>query len=120
MLETVVKQNASRLHLAVGFRPLVEMPRQFRHAGRLPMELFGEESWSLGVRELSTDLLNAEDMIRLVDELASKEDLKECDERGGTSFEFKYGTEFPFHARLTKQGKNYSLSIMPIKFAKKF
>ena len=72
LLDVVVKQDASDLHLSVGRPPTVRM------SGRL--------------RNLATKTLDPEDMMQLMKSITPEKNQQELQEMGGTDFGFAFGT----------------------------
>jgi twitching motility protein PilT len=83
LLETVVTEKVSDLHLTVGQPPVV------RSGGRM-------------VR-LETRTLTAEDTTNLMKSITPERNQQELQERGGTDFGFAYGTKARFRVAVFKQ-----------------
>ncbi|QDU71653.1 type IV pilus twitching motility protein PilT [Mucisphaera calidilacus] len=94
LLDTVVKQGASDLHLTVGKAPTVRM------RGRLI--------------ELKTKILDAGDTTALMKAIAPERSQNELQEEGGSDFGFAYGDAARFRVSIFKQKSNVSLVLRQI------
>ncbi len=83
LLDTVIKQNASDLHLTVGKPPTI------RARGRLV--------------ELRTKSLEPEDTMALMKSIAPERSQTEIQEEGGSDFGFAYGDQARFRVSIFKQ-----------------
>src|SRR6186997_1061580 len=83
LLETVVADRASDLHISVGNPPML------RSGGRL-------------VR-LETRTLTADDTTNLMKSICPERNQQELQERGGTDFGFAFGTKARFRVSVFKQ-----------------
>jgi twitching motility protein PilT len=83
LLDTVIKQNASDLHLTVGKPPTI------RARGRLV--------------ELRTKVLEPEDTMALMKSIAPERSQTEIQEEGGSDFGFAYGDQARFRVSIFKQ-----------------
>ncbi|MCC7146648.1 MAG: type IV pilus twitching motility protein PilT [Phycisphaeraceae bacterium] len=83
LLDTVINQNASDLHLAVGRPPTI------RTRGRLV--------------ELRTKVLEPEDTMALMKSIAPERSQTELQEEGGSDFGFAYGDQARFRVSIFKQ-----------------
>ncbi|MEQ9461955.1 MAG: type IV pilus twitching motility protein PilT [Phycisphaeraceae bacterium] len=94
LLDTVVKQGASDLHLSVGKAPTVRM------RGRLV--------------ELKTKILEPADTTALMKAIAPERAQNELQEEGGSDFGFAYGDAARFRVSIFKQKNNISLVLRQI------
>ncbi len=94
LLDTVVKQNASDLHLTVGKPPTVRM------RGRLI--------------ELKTKILEPADTMALMKSIAPERAQNELQEEGGADFGFAYGTEARFRVSIYKVKGNVAVTLRQI------
>ena len=94
LLDTVVKQDASDLHLAVGKKPTL------RIRGRLV--------------ELSTKVLEPADTVALMKSITPERSQNELQEEGGSDFGFAYGEAARFRVSIFKQKGNVSLVLRQI------
>src|SRR3990172_13057192 len=83
LLDTVVRQNASDLHLAAAPPPTIRM------RGRLI--------------ELKTKILEPADTVALMKAIAPERAQNELQEEGGADFGFAYGEEARFRVSIFKQ-----------------
>lgn len=83
LLDTVVKTNASDLHLTVGRRPCLR-----RHGGLV---------------DLQTKVLDSEDMVALMKSITPEAKQQELSERGGTDFGFGFGDVARFRVSIFRQ-----------------
>src|SRR5947209_10297487 len=94
LLETVVRQKASDLHLAVGRPPCLRL-----HGG---------------IRELQTKPLDAEDTTALMKSITPDRIQQEYEETGSGDFGFAYGEEARFRVAIFKQKGVCSLVLRKI------
>src|SRR6266478_2460439 len=94
LLETVVRQKASDLHLAVGRPPCLRL-----HGG---------------IRELQTKVLDAEDTVALMKSITPERIQQEYEEQGSGDFGFAYGEEARFRVAIFKQKGHCSLVLRKI------
>ncbi|WP_432800259.1 type IV pilus twitching motility protein PilT [Poriferisphaera sp. WC338] len=94
LLDTVVKQNASDLHLSVGKPPTLRM------RGRLI--------------ELRTKVLDSADTVALMKAITPERSQNELQEEGGSDFGFAYGDAARFRVSIFKQKGNVSLVLRQI------
>ncbi|TVQ77557.1 MAG: type IV pilus twitching motility protein PilT [Phycisphaeraceae bacterium] len=83
LLETVIKLNASDLHLTVGRKPTLRL-----HGG---------------LKNLDTKVLEAEDMVTLMKAITSERSQQELQEVGSCDFGFAYGEEARFRVSVFRQ-----------------
>ena len=97
LLETVVKQHASDLHLTVGRPPVIRLD------GRL--------------RSLETKTLAPDDTVSLMKAITPDRNQQELSEEGGTDFGFSFGDGARFRVSVFKQKGNVSvvLRLIPSK-----
>ena len=98
LLDTVVKQDASDLHISVGRKPTLRLN------GKL--------------RNLDTKVLTADDCVGLMKSITPERNQQELQEVGGTDFGFAYGTEARFRVSVFRQKGDISivLRLIPNKF----
>ncbi|QDU33920.1 Type II/IV secretion system protein [Poriferisphaera corsica] len=94
LLDTVVRQNASDLHLSVGKPPTLRM------RGRLV--------------ELRTKVLEPADTVALMKAITPERSQNELQEEGGSDFGFAYGDAARFRVSIFKQKGNVSLVLRQI------
>ncbi|MSR17993.1 MAG: type IV pilus twitching motility protein PilT [Phycisphaerales bacterium] len=94
LLDTVVRQGASDLHLSVG------RPPTLRLHGRL--------------RSLATKVLESDDMIALMKSITSEKNQQELQEVGGTDFGFAYGEAARFRVSVFRQRGDVSIVLRQI------
>jgi len=94
LLETVIRQGASDLHLAVGKKPTVRL------RGNLV--------------ELNTKVLEPADTSALMKAIAPERSQTEVQEEGGSDFGFAYGDQARFRVSVFKQKGNVSLVLRQI------
>ncbi len=94
LLDTVVKQEASDLHLTVGKPPTLRM------RGRLV--------------ELKTKVLEPNDTVALMKSITPERSQNELQEEGGSDFGFAYGEAARFRVSVFKQKGNVSLCLRRI------
>jgi len=83
LLDTVVKNGASDLHLTVGRPPTLRL-----HGG---------------LRSLQTKVLDSDDMVSLMKAITPERNQQELQEEGGTDFGFAYGTAARFRVSVFRQ-----------------
>ena len=91
LLDTVIRQNASDLHLSVGRKPTLRLH------GRL--------------RQLDTKVLEPDDTVALMKSITSERSQQELQEEGGCDFGFAYGDEARFRVSVFRQRGNVSLVL---------
>lgn len=96
LLETVIKRNASDLHLAVGRPPTVRVD------GRL--------------RSLETKVLEPDDTVALMKAITPERNQQEIQEVGGTDFGFAFGDAGRFRVSVFRQKGNIGLVLRLIPF----
>ena len=98
LLDTVVKQDASDLHLSVGRKPTLRLN------GKL--------------RNLDTKVLTPDDCVGLMKSITPERNQQELQEVGGTDFGFAYGEEARFRVSVFRQKGDLSLvlRLIPNKF----
>ncbi|HTI51227.1 MAG TPA: type IV pilus twitching motility protein PilT [Planctomycetaceae bacterium] len=94
LLQTVVNQKASDLHIASGQPPVLRM------SGRM-------------VR-LETKVLEAEDCVALMKSITPERNQQELQERGGTDFGFAFGEQARFRVAVFKQRGHIGLVLRRI------
>ncbi len=94
LLDTVVKQDASDLHLTVGKKPTL------RIRGRLV--------------ELNTKVLEPADTVALMKSITPERSQNELQEEGGSDFGFAYGDAARFRVSVFKQKGNVALVLRQI------
>lgn len=94
LLETVIRQGASDLHLAVGRKPTIRLN------GRL--------------RELNTKMLGPDDTMALMKSITSERSQQELQEEGTCDFGFAYGEEARFRVSVFRQKGSLSLVLRQI------
>jgi twitching motility protein PilT len=94
LLDTVVKNGASDLHLTVGRRPTL------RHHG--------------GLKDLNTRILNSEDMVGLMKSITPERNQQELQEEGGTDFGFAYGDAARFRVSVFRQRGDIAMVLRQI------
>ena len=83
LLETVIKLNASDLHLTVGRKPTLRL-----HGG---------------LKNLDTKVLESDDMVTLMKAITSERSQQELQEVGSCDFGFAYGSEARFRVSVFRQ-----------------
>ncbi len=91
LLETVIKQDASDLHLTVGRPPVIR--------------LHGH------MRSLETKILTSDDTIALMKSITPDRNQQELQEEGGTDFGFAFGDGGRFRVSVFKQKGNVALVL---------
>ncbi|MFG0330830.1 MAG: type IV pilus twitching motility protein PilT [Phycisphaerales bacterium] len=94
LLETVIRQNASDLHLTVGRKPTVRLH------GRL--------------RELNTKVLESDDTMALMKAITPERSQQELQEEGTCDFGFAYGDEARFRVSVFRQKGALALVLRQI------
>ncbi len=94
LLDTMIKQGGSDLHLTVGKPPCIRLH------GRL--------------RELKTKVLDSEDTIALMKSIASERAQQELQEQGSCDFGFAYGDQARFRVSVFRQRGNLALVLRMI------
>jgi twitching motility protein PilT len=83
LLDTVVKERASDLHLTVGRPPTVRLHGHLQN--------------------LKTKVIDADDMVALMKSITPEQKQQELSEKGGTDFGFSYGDKARFRVSIFKQ-----------------
>lgn len=98
ILETCIKRGASDIHISAG------KPPTLRLHGRL--------------RQLETKILEPEDCIALMKQIAPERNQQEIQEEGGTDFGFAFGDQARFRVSVFRQKGNITivLRLIPTKF----
>jgi twitching motility protein PilT len=91
LLETVIKQGASDLHLTVGRPPVIRLQGQ--------------------LRSLETKVLTPEDSIALMKAITPERNQQELSEEGGTDFGFAFGDGARFRVSVFKQKGNVAIVL---------
>ncbi len=91
LLETVIKRNASDLHLSVGRPPTVRMDG--------------------GLKALKTKVLEPDDTVALMKAITPERNQQEIQEEGGTDFGFAFGDAGRFRVSVFRQKGNISLVL---------
>ncbi len=91
LLDVVVRQDCSDLHLSVGRPPTVRLN------GKL--------------RSLQTKVLDADDMVALMKAVTPEKNQQELQEVGGTDFGFGYGDQARFRVSIFKQKGHVSMVL---------
>ncbi|MCH7526433.1 MAG: type IV pilus twitching motility protein PilT [Planctomycetes bacterium] len=91
LLETVIKQGASDLHLTVGIAPVIRLD------GRL--------------RPLETKVLDSEDTVALMKAITPERNQQEIQEEGGTDFGFAFGDGGRFRVSVFRQRGDLALVL---------
>lgn len=94
LLETVIRQGASDLHLSVGRKPTIRLH------GRL--------------RELNTKTLGPDDTMALMKSITSERSQQELQEEGTCDFGFAYGEEARFRVSVFRQKGALSIVLRQI------
>ncbi len=89
LLETVIKQGASDLHLTVGRPPVIRLQGQ--------------------LRSLETKVLGPDDTVALMKAITPERNQQELQEEGGTDFAFAFGDAGRFRVAIFKQKGNTAL-----------
>ena len=94
LLDVVIKQDATDLHITVGRQPTVRM------GGRL--------------RNLNTKVLDPEDTMQLMKSITPEKNQQELQEKGGTDFGFAFGTAARFRVSVFRQKGCVSIVLRQI------
>src|SRR3954470_7048936 len=94
LLDTVVKLGASDLHLTVGRQPTIRL-----HGN---------------LRNLSTKVLESDDMVSLMKAITPERNQQELQEEGGTDFGFAYGEAARFRVSVFRQRGDLALVLRQI------
>ncbi|MCH8152540.1 MAG: type IV pilus twitching motility protein PilT [Planctomycetes bacterium] len=91
LLDTVIRQDASDLHLTVGRKPTLRLH------GKL--------------RSLDTKVLDSDDMVSLMKAITPERAQQELQEEGSTDYGFAYGTEARFRVAVFRQRGDVAISL---------
>ena len=91
LLDTVIRQGASDIHLTVGRKPTLRLH------GRL--------------RSLDTKTLESDDMVALMKAITPERAQQELQEEGSTDFGFAFGTEARFRVAIFRQRGDISIAL---------
>jgi len=91
LLDTVIRQNASDLHLSVGRKPTLRL-----HGA---------------LRNLDTKVLDSDDCVALMKAITPERAQQELQEEGSCDFGFAYGTEARFRVAVFRQRGDVSLVL---------
>jgi twitching motility protein PilT len=91
LLDTVIRQDASDLHLTVGRKPTLRLN------GRL--------------RSLDTKVLESDDMVALMKAITPERAQQELQEEGSADFGFAYGTEARFRVAVFRQRGDIAIAL---------
>ena len=91
LLDTVIRQGASDIHLTVGRKPTLRLH------GRL--------------RSLDTKVLDSDDMVALMKAITPERSQQELQEEGSTDFGFAYGTEARFRVAVFRQRGDVAIAL---------
>ena len=91
LLDTVIRQDASDLHLTVGRKPTLRLH------GRL--------------RSLDTKVLASDDMVALMKAITPERAQQELQEEGSTDYGFAYGTEARFRVAVFRQRGDIAIAL---------
>ena len=91
LLETVIKRNASDLHLSVGRAPTIRLDG--------------------GLKTLQTKVLESDDTVALMKAITPERNQQEIQEEGGTDFGFAFGDAGRFRVSVFRQKGNISLVL---------
>lgn len=91
LLDRVIAEEASDLHIAVGRPPTLRLDGNLIHIGELPLE--------------------AEDTERLVKSITSDENQQRVREKGGVDFGFSYGEQARFRVSVFKQKGVFGMAL---------
>lgn len=94
LLDTVVKLEASDLHLTVGRQPTIRI--------------------SGGLRNLQTKVLDSDDLVTLMKSITPERNQQELQEEGGTDFGFAYGEAARFRVSVFRQKGDLALVLRQI------
>ena len=91
LLDTVIRQGASDLHLSVGRKPTLRL-----HGG---------------LRNLDTKVLDSDDCVALMKSITPERAQQELQEEGSADFGFAYGTEARFRVAIFRQRGDITLVL---------
>ncbi len=91
LLDTVIRQNASDLHLTVGRKPTLRLH------GKL--------------RSLDTKVLESDDTVSLMKAITPERAQQELQEEGSTDFGFAYGTQARFRVAIFRQRGDVAIAL---------
>ncbi len=91
LLDTVIRQGASDLHLTVGRKPTLRL-----HGG---------------LRNLDTKVLDADDCVALMKSITPERAQQELQEEGSADFGFAYGTEARFRVAIFRQRGDIAIAL---------
>jgi len=91
LLDTVIRQDCSDLHISVGRKPTVRLN------GKL--------------RELQTKVLDPDDTVALMKSVTPEKNQQELQEKGGTDFGFGYGDQARFRVSIFRQKGHVSMVL---------
>jgi len=91
LLDTVIKLDASDLHLSVGRKPTLRL-----HGG---------------LKNLDTKVLDADDTVALMKQITPERNQQEIQEEGGTDFGFAYGDKARFRVSVFRQRGDLTLVL---------
>src|SRR5262245_38611934 len=94
LLDTVVKLNASDLHVTVGRAPTIRLHGHLRN--------------------LQTKVLESEDMVSLMKAITPERNQQELQEEGGTDFGFAYGDAARFRVSVFRQRADIAIVLRQI------
>ena len=94
LLDTVVKLDASDLHLTVGRQPTIRI--------------------SGGLRNLQTKVLDSDDMVTLMKSITPERNQQELQEEGGTDYGFAYGDAARFRVSVFRQRGDLAIVLRQI------
>ena len=91
LLDTVIRQNASDIHLTVGLKPTLRLH------GKL--------------RSLDTRVLESDDVVSLMKAITPERAQQELQEEGSTDFGFAYGTQARFRVAVFRQRGDVAIAL---------
>jgi twitching motility protein PilT len=91
LLDTVIRQGASDLHLCVGRKPTLRLHGQLRN--------------------IDTKVLDSDDCVALMKSITPERAQQELQEEGGCDFGFAYGTEARFRVAVFRQRGDVSIAL---------
>ena len=91
LLDTVIRQNASDIHLTVGLKPTLRLH------GKL--------------RSLDTKVLESDDVVSLMKAITPERAQQELQEEGSTDFGFAYGTQARFRVAIFRQRGDVAIAL---------
>lgn len=94
LLETVIKQGASDLHITVGRPPVIRLHGHLRN--------------------LETKVLQPDDSVALMKSITPERNQQELQEEGGTDFGFAFGDQARFRVAVFKQKGNVAMVLRQI------